>query len=77
MAQSHTPGPGEAPEPRPLSDAEIEERMDYIDGVNGSAGRDLGNKYLRDLLRQQIAGTITAERARELGRQYLESGRRP
>ncbi|ALE93770.1 hypothetical protein AOC05_17920 [Arthrobacter alpinus] len=62
---------------QPLSKAEIDERMAYIDGVNGSAGHHLDDPYLRSLVHQQIAGEITGDEARELGRQYLETGRRP
>lgn len=68
-------------QPRPsaqrLTEAEIDEQLAYIDGVNGSAGHHLDDAYLRDVVRQQIAGEITGDEARELGRQYLESGGRP
>ncbi|MDY7541774.1 hypothetical protein [Cryobacterium sp. 5B3] len=57
--------------PRKLTDAEIDAQMARIDGINGSAGHHLEDPYLRDLLRQQIAGEITGDRARELGHQHL------
>ncbi|MCI4659682.1 hypothetical protein [Cryobacterium zhongshanensis] len=57
--------------PRKLTDAEIDEQLARIDGINGSAGHHLEDAYLRDLLRQQIAGEITGDAARELGRQHL------
>lgn len=62
---------------QPLTKNEIDDQLAYIDGVNGSAGHHLDDAYLRDVVRQQIAGEITGEEARELGRKYLESGGRP
>ena len=61
----------ETPSPKPLTEAEIEERLAYVDGVNGSAGHHLDDPYLRDLLRKNIAGEITSEQYRELGMEHL------
>lgn len=62
--------PRDSDAPRP-TEAEIDKMMAHIDGVNGSAGHHLGDPYLRDLLRQQIAGEITGDEARELGMAHL------
>ncbi|TFB59012.1 hypothetical protein E3N86_12270 [Cryobacterium sp. Hz7] len=56
---------------RKLSGTEIDEQMARIDGINGSAGHTLEDNYLRDLVRQQLAGEITGDEARKLGRQHL------
>ena len=50
---------------------QIDHEIARIDGINGSAGHHLDDPYLRDLLRQQIAGDITGDQTRELGRQHL------
>lgn len=61
---------GSTAPPQP-TDAEIDERMAYVDGINGSAGHRLDDPYLRDILRQSIAGEITSEEARRLGMEHL------
>lgn len=57
--------------PRPHSEADISEQMAHIDGVNGAAGHRLEDAYLRELVHRQLAGEITGDQARELGRKYL------
>jgi hypothetical protein len=56
---------------KPISEAEINAKLAWIDGVNGSAGQTLEDPYLRGLLRQSIAGEITSEQYRELGMEHL------
>ena len=56
---------------QPLTEAEIDERMAYIDGVNGSAGHHLADPYLRGLLRKNIAGEITGAEYDRLGMEHL------
>ncbi len=65
------------PGSQPPTEADIDQHMAYVDGVNGSAGHSLEDPYLRGLVRKQFAGEITGDQARELGREYLESGLRP
>lgn len=68
MADSNkTPEP---PTP-PLSEAKINEQMAQIDGVNGAAGHRLEDPYLREIVKRQLAGEITGDQARELGRKHL------
>lgn len=57
--------------PEPLNEAAITDQMAHIDGVNGAAGHHLEDPYLRDLVKRQLAGEITGDQARELGRQHL------
>lgn len=57
--------------PRKLSEAEIDQEMARIDGINGSAGHRLSDPYLRDLLRKQIAGEITGDEYDRLGMEHL------
>lgn len=71
MTQENTQKDQPGPTTQPLTEAEIDERMAYIDGVNGSAGRHLEDQYLRDLLRKLIAGEITSGQCRELGMEHL------
>jgi hypothetical protein len=53
------------------AEAEIDARMARIDGINGSAGHHLEDPYLRDLLRQYIAGEITGSEYDRLGMEHL------
>jgi len=64
---TNTPPPGQ---PRP--DA-VEQQLAAIDGVNGAAGHHLDDPVLREILRRQLAGEITGDEARELGRKHLEA----
>lgn len=57
--------------PERLTEEEIDAEMARIDGINGSAGHRLEDPYLRDLLRQSIAGDITSEQYRQLGMAHL------
>lgn len=53
--------------------ADVEAKMAIIDGVNGVAGHQLSDPVLREIVRRQLAGEITGDEARELGRQHLEA----
>jgi hypothetical protein len=57
--------------PRKLSKAEIDHQIARIDGINGSAGHTLEDPFLRDLLRQNLAGEITGEEYDRLGMEHL------
>lgn len=48
------------------------DQMDQIDGINAAAGHALEDPVLRDIVRRQLAGEISGDEARELGRQHLE-----
>jgi hypothetical protein len=63
--------------PTPLTEADIDERMAWIDGVNGSAGHHLEDPYLRELLRKQLAGEITGDEYRKLGMEHLRKQVKP
>lgn len=65
MADNTTPPEG------PPTEAEIDERIARIDGINGSAGHTLDDPYLRDLLRKYIAGEITGGEYDSLGTEHL------
>ena len=57
--------------PQTLSEAEIDEQMARIDGINGSAGHHLEDPYLRRLLHKSIASEITGEEYDRLGMEHL------
>lgn len=75
MVDSGPPIEPPATEAQQLTEAEVEQRLAYIDGVNGSAGHRLDDPYLRDLLRKSITGEITSEQYREFGLEHLRTGR--
>lgn len=43
-----------------------------VDGINGAAGQRVDDPQLREILRQQAAGEITGDEARERGLQIIE-----
>lgn len=59
------------------TDAEVDQVMAWVDGVNGSAGHHLDDPYLRDLLRRKIAGEITGEEYDRLGMVYINDRETP
>lgn len=65
-----TPDQSGTPEGTPAQD-DVDERLAAVDGVNGAAGHELEDPYLRELLRKRIAGEITSEQYRELGMRHL------
>lgn len=65
---TQTPPTG-ADEPRPDVDAQ----MAAIDGINGVADMPLTDPTLREIVRRQLAGEITGDEARELGRKHLRT----
>lgn len=56
----------------PPTPDEVDDLMAQIDGINGAAGHELKNPELRGILQRQIAGEISGDEARALGRKVLE-----
>jgi len=67
-AASAEPVPGD-------TQAQIDEKLAWVDGVNGSAGHELEGPYLRELLRQKLSGEITGDDYVRLGMEHLRRER--
>ncbi len=55
----------------PLTQAEIEETMTYVDDVHGDAGHHLTDPILRELLRLRVSGEIDRAEYKRRGTEYL------
>lgn len=66
----NTPYPRKA-QPSAPTQAQIDERLARVDGINGAAGLQLEDPYLRDLLAQLTAGSITADEYDRRGMAHL------
>jgi len=63
-------------EPVPTSThSQTDETIAWVDGVNGSAGHELEDPHLRELLRQQLSGEITGDEYLRLGMEHLRRER--
>ena len=60
------------PKPK-LTNEQIEQELARIDGINGAAGHELTDPYLRGLLKKQISGELSREEVDRLAREHIAS----